>query len=92
MIDLYFSGEWVSVEDRLPEFMQQVLVANNEGGVIQAWYHTNWDKKKQRDRRLLVIGEWDDYYDIDDPHLDAKYWCALPVSPLMKQPITYEIE
>ena len=80
--NLKINSEWVLVKDRLPEFLQQVLVANKEGGVIQAWYHKNWDKTKKRDRRLLVIGDWDDYYDIDDEYCEAVYWCQLPESPV----------
>lgn len=39
-----FYGKWVSVEDRLPEEkpfrFQSVIVAKENGTVLQAWYNT----------------------------------------------------
>ena len=80
-------SNWIDVNERLPNDMQQVLIAHKEGGVMQADYQEHWvkclpPKGGLKQRFLTPYG--DEAYDIDDPHPQITHWMPLPISPTMQ--------
>ena len=76
-------SNWIDVNERLPNDLQQVLIAHCEGGVMQAQYEERYPRDKPHEYRFLTP-YGDETYDIDDPHPQITHWMPLPVSPTMQ--------
>ena len=78
--------EWIKVEDRLPEDMQEVLVfgnteVNNEKTTYLAIFHKNVQCKDINGKVHVESQFWEIQYGYD---MDVTHWMPLPQPPKEK--------
>ena len=74
-------SEWISVDERMPEIMETVLIAYKE-----KWgWETEWHFDVDAGSWDIVEGRWNTYHDLDEgQELHITHWMPLPEPPKMK--------
>lgn len=77
----YRRQEWISVEERLPEIMETVLIAYKE-----KWeWETKWNFGVDAGSWDIVEGRWNTYHDVyEGQELQITHWMPLPQPPETK--------
>lgn len=76
-------SNWIDVNERLPNDLQQVLIAHCEGGVMQAQYKERYPRDKPHEYRFLTP-YGNEIYDVKTEYPAITHWMPLPVSPTMQ--------
>lgn len=74
---------WIRLEDRLPNDLQQVLIAHEEGGVMQAVYDECFANGRHKRRFLTPYAQ--EIYDAVGDHVEITHWMPLPKPPKGEQ-------
>ena len=80
-VDFLPQSEWISVEERLPEIMETVLIAYKE-----KWeWETEWNFGVDAGSWAIVEGGWNTYHDLcEGQELHITHWMPLPEFPKKK--------
>ena len=76
-------SDWIDVNERLPNDLQQVLIAHCEGGVMQAQYEERYPRDKPHEYRFLTP-YGNEIYDVKTAYPAITHWMPLPVSPTVQ--------
>ena len=76
-------SDWIDVNERLPNDLQQVLIAHCEGGVMQAQYEERYPRDKPHEYRFLTP-YGNEIYDVKTKYPAITHWMPLPVSPIVQ--------